>query len=103
MIDAGVAGAIGAGLPLIVWEIARAIGRKVGRASTLPQRMDRLESITVMIAKEVSIQTDAHKATLEALKGQCNGNVDSALAKIEGIRVERDEFYRRQAIRAPKE
>jgi len=99
MIDPGIAGAVGAGIPLIVWEVSRAVVRKIGKASTLPKRMTNLESTVVMIAKETSVQTQALQATLEAVSGiKCNGNVEDALGRIKDICTERDEFYRKQAI-----
>lgn len=99
MIDAGIAGAIGAGIPLIIWEGGRLIARRIGKSSTLPRRMDSMESTVIMIAKESAVQTGALKATLEAVSGiQCNGNVHKALEDIESVAIEREEFYRKRAI-----
>jgi hypothetical protein len=99
MIDAGLAGAIGAGIPLIIWEGGRLIARRIGKSSTIPRRMDRMESTVIMIARESAVQTGALKATLEAVSGiQCNGNVHKAIENIDAMATERDEFYRQQAI-----
>lgn len=96
--DAGLAGAIGAGIPLILWEGSRLIARKYGRAKTLPERMDRIETVVVDMAEETSVQTDCLQATLEALQGQCNGNVTTALGNVRDMRAKREERYRKKAI-----
>jgi len=86
LIDPGIAGAVGAGIPLIVWELARAVVRRAGNASTIPQRLARIESALTMIFavndKQNHVQQstlEINKAVLDAIEiGTCNGNIKSA-------------------------
>lgn len=86
VIDPGIAGAVGAGIPLIVWELARAVARRAGKASTIPQRLARIESALTMLFAVNDKQNHAQQSTLEINKavldaietGTCNGNIKSA-------------------------
>jgi hypothetical protein len=96
--------ALGAGLPVVVWEIGRLIIRKRGKAKTIPERMDRVELILLQHGEELAVQTEVGQATLEALRdNKCNGNVTTALQKIAKMKDKRDKFYREHAIAAVQE
>jgi hypothetical protein len=99
--------AIGAGIPLIVWEVSRAIVRQLGHASTIPRRLERIEgALTMLFAvndKQNHIQQstlEINKAVLDAIEtGTCNGNIksarernDSALKNAKDAREKAQEF-----------
>lgn len=51
--------ALGAAVPVIVWEIIRLLTRRFSEASKIPNRLNKLEDVIIQISKETSIQTDA--------------------------------------------
>jgi len=99
MIDPGVAGAAGAGVPLIIWEVARFVVRRIGHAKTIPERMDRVEKHLVLHGDELEVIAHGLKANLEAAKGEINGNVDAALAELKSMEDRRNRFYRTSSLK----
>jgi len=78
-------GALGSGALLGLAALVKHIGSLGKQTERLASKIDKLietdeeqtEAIYI-IAKIQRPQLAAHKATLEALKGECNGNVDRA-------------------------
>ena len=88
------AGGGGALTLLIVWAV-----NALRTRSSLPRRMEKVEGVLGHVASEMSVQTVALKATLEALRdGKCNGNVKAALEDIEKQQRDTAAFYQAKAL-----
>lgn len=65
---------------------------------TLGGRIGRIEDAVMMILRGMGDQNIALKASLEAHKGKCNGNVEDALDVIHKSDTERRIFFEKQAL-----
>jgi hypothetical protein len=85
-------GAVGAGAFLGILTLIKAIIKLSKNIDKLiATDMAQTQAIYI-IAKIQRPQLAAHKATLEALKGECNGNVDAAHSSIIKATEEYDTF-----------
>lgn len=64
----------------------------------LEGRLGRVEDAAMMILRGMGDQNIALKASLEAHKGKCNGNVEDALDVIQKSDTERRIFFEKQAL-----
>jgi hypothetical protein len=96
--------ALGAGFPVILWEVGRLIVQKRSKAKTIPERMDRVELILIQQGDELALQTEIGEVTLHALRdGKTNGDLVPLLGKIEKMKDKRDKFYRGHSITTVQE
>lgn len=85
--------------------IIQLIYRKFRVNMSLPKRVERMEadskeakSILSLILKINYRQNQAHIATMEALQGNCNGNVTRALETMREITVQMGDFANEKAM-----
>jgi len=96
-------GALGAGALTGIITMVRYIDRLSKQTKHMEDKLDDLieanieQSETIyVVAKIQKPQLNAHKATLEAFKGECNGNVDRAHKGIMDSTQEFDDFLTRR-------
>jgi len=95
-------GAIGSGALLALVSLVRhIIGLSKKIDGLVKADIEQTEAIYV-IAKIQRPQLAAHKATLEALKGECNGNVDRAHEAILESTKEFDDYLVKRLERSGK-
>ena len=90
--------AMGMACGAAVTGVAAYLFSRFKKSAGIPNRMSRIEDAVMMILRGMGEQNIALKASLEAHKGKCNGNVDDALEVIQKSDTDRRIFFEKQAL-----
>jgi hypothetical protein len=103
--DAALAAAIGTAGGAVLSGVFSGVARSISKRASLPEqqgveikalagRTTRLENGMTLLVDLQDTELEAHKATLEALHGTCNGNVTDALTAISDGRAKYQNYLK---------